>query len=50
VGGPSPPPPAAEPARRPRSKGHAAALIPASHGLLALTTFLLAVLSAVGTV
>ena len=38
---------AAEPARRPRSKGHAAALIPASHGLLALTTFRLAVLSAV---
>jgi len=38
---------AAEPTRRPRSKGHAAALIPASHGLLALTTFLLAVLSAV---
>jgi hypothetical protein len=38
---------AATPDRRPRSKGHAAALIPASHGLLALTTFLLAVLSAV---
>ena len=31
----------------PRARGHAAALIPASHGLLALTTFLLAVLSAV---
>lgn len=40
---------AAEPDRRPRSKGHAAALVPDSHGLLALTTFLLAVLSAVGT-
>ena len=34
----------------PRAKGHAAALIPASHGVLALTTFLLAVLAAVGTV
>jgi hypothetical protein len=34
----------------PRTKGHAAALIPASHGVLALTTFLLAVLAAVGTV
>jgi hypothetical protein len=40
---------AADPVRRRRSKGHAAALIPASHGLLALTTFLLAVLTAVGT-
>ena len=40
---------AADPVRRQRSKGHAAALIPASHGLLALTTFLLAVLTAVGT-
>ena len=29
---------------------HAAALIPASHGVLALTTFLLAVLAAVGAV
>jgi manganese efflux pump family protein len=36
-------------ARPPRQRGHAAALIPASHGMLALTTFLLAVLSAVGT-
>src|SRR5215472_12188452 len=35
---------AEDPVRRQRSKGHAAALIPASHGLLALTTFLLAVL------
>ncbi len=34
----------------PRTRGHAAALIPASHGVLALTTFLLAVLAAVGTV
>ena len=33
-----------------RARGHAAALIPASHGILALTTFLLAVLAAVGTV
>src|SRR5215472_11325969 len=33
--------------RSKRSKGHAAALIPASHGVLALTTFLLAVLTAV---
>jgi hypothetical protein len=41
---------AAAPAPRPRAKGHAAALIPASHGVLALTTFLLAVLAAVGTV
>ncbi|HYB86722.1 MAG TPA: hypothetical protein VEC76_07725 [Streptosporangiaceae bacterium] len=40
---------ATDPVRRPPSKGHAAALIPASHGLLALTTFLLAVLTAVGT-
>ena len=40
---------AAAPARPPRPRGHAAALIPASHGMLALTTFLLAVLSAVGT-
>ena len=39
----------APPAAPRRSKGHAAALIPASHGMLALTTFLLAVLSAVGT-
>jgi hypothetical protein len=38
----------ADPARR-RPRGHAAALIPAGHGALALTTFLLAVLSAVGT-
>ena len=41
---------AAAPAPPPRAKGHAAALIPASHGVLALTTFLLAVLAAVGTV
>ena len=41
---------AADPARPRRSAGHAAALIPASHGALALTTFLLAVLAAVGTV
>jgi hypothetical protein len=41
---------AADPAVPRRAKGHAAALIPASHGLLALTTFLLAVLTAVGTV
>jgi len=41
---------AADPARAQRSRGHAAALIPASHGALALTTFLLAVLAAVGTV
>jgi len=41
---------AADPAVPRRAKGHAAALIPASHGMLALTTFLLAVLSAVGTV
>ena len=34
----------------PRTRGHATALIPASHGVLALTTFLLAVLAAVGTV
>jgi len=34
----------------PRTRGHAAALIPASHGVLALTTFLLAVLAAVGAV
>jgi hypothetical protein len=40
----------AAPAPPPRAKGHAAALIPASHGVLALTTFLLAVLAAVGTV
>jgi len=40
---------AADPARPARARGHAAALIPASHGMLALTTFLLAVLSAVGT-
>ena len=40
---------AAAPDRPPRPRGHAAALIPASHGMLALTTFLLAVLSAVGT-
>jgi hypothetical protein len=39
----------ADPARQRRSRGHAAALIPAGHGALALTTFLLAVLSAVGT-
>jgi len=39
----------ADPVKPRRAKGHAAALIPASHGLLALTTFLLAVLSAVGT-
>jgi hypothetical protein len=41
---------AAAPDPPPRDKGHAAALIPASHGVLALTTFLLAVLAAVGTV
>jgi len=41
---------AAAPARPQRARGHAAALIPASHGALALTTFLLAVLAAVGTV
>lgn len=41
---------AAAPARRRRERGHAAALIPAGHGVLALTTFLLAVLTAVGTV
>jgi hypothetical protein len=41
---------AAAPDPPPRAKGHAAALIPASHGVLALTTFLLAVLAAVGTV
>ena len=41
---------AAAPARPQRERGHAAALIPASHGVLALTTFLLAVLTAVGTV
>ncbi len=40
---------AADPARQRRPRGHAAALIPAGHGALALTTFLLAVLSAVGT-
>ena len=40
----------AAPARPRRPKGHAAALIPATHGVLALTTFLLAVLAAVGTV
>ena len=34
----------------PRTRGHATALIPASHGVLALTTFLLAVLAAVGAV
>ena len=39
----------ADPARR-RPRGHAAALIPVGHGALALTTFLLAVLSAVGTI
>jgi hypothetical protein len=39
----------ADPARKRRPRGHAAALIPAGHGALALTTFLLAVLSAVGT-
>jgi manganese efflux pump family protein len=39
----------ADPARQRRPRGHAAALIPAGHGALALTTFLLAVLSAVGT-
>ncbi len=38
-----------DPVRRQQRKGHAAALIPASHGVLALTTFLLAVLTAVGT-
>ena len=37
-------------ARPRRERGHAAALIPAGHGVLALTTFLLAVLTAVGTV
>ena len=41
---------AAVPARPQRVRGHAAALIPAGHGVLALTTFLLAVLTAVGTV
>jgi len=41
---------AAAPDPPPRARGHAAALIPASHGILALTTFLLAVLAAVGTV
>jgi hypothetical protein len=41
---------AAAPARPRRARGHAAALIPAGHGVLALTTFLLAVLTAVGTV
>jgi hypothetical protein len=41
---------AAAPARPQRDRGHAAALIPAGHGVLALTTFLLAVLTAVGTV
>ena len=41
---------AAAPAPQPRTRGHAAALIPASHGVLALTTFLLAVLAAVGAV
>jgi len=40
---------AAAPARPQRARGHAAALIPAGHGVLALTTFLLAVLTAVGT-
>jgi hypothetical protein len=40
---------AADPVRQRRPRGHAAALIPAGHGALALTTFLLAVLSAVGT-
>jgi hypothetical protein len=39
----------ADPARQRRPRGHAAALIPAGHGALALTTFLLAVLSAAGT-
>ena len=41
---------AAAPDPPPRARGHAAALIPASHGVLALTTFLLAVLTAVGSV
>jgi hypothetical protein len=41
---------AAAPPRPRRARGHAAALIPAGHGVLALTTFLLAVLTAVGTV
>ena len=41
---------AAATAAPPRAKGHAAALIPAGHGVLALTTFLLAVLAAVGAV
>ena len=41
---------AAAQARPQRERGHAAALIPAGHGILALTTFLLAVLTAVGTV
>jgi hypothetical protein len=40
---------AAAPAATRPPRGHAAALIPAAHGMLALTTFLLAVLSAVGT-
>jgi hypothetical protein len=37
----------ARPGRRPR--GHMAALLPAGHGLAAVTTFLLVVLTAVGT-
>jgi len=41
--------PAAPARARRRAPAHAAALIPAGHGALALTTFLLAVLSAVGT-
>jgi hypothetical protein len=42
-GAAAPPPPL-------RARGHASALIPAGHGVLALTTFLLAVLAAVGAV
>jgi hypothetical protein len=41
---------AAAPSPPPRARGHASALIPAGHGVLALTTFLLAVLAAVEAV
>jgi hypothetical protein len=44
AGAAAPPPPP------PRARGHASALIPAGHGVLALTTFLLAVLAAVEAV
>jgi hypothetical protein len=40
---------AAGPARARRPRGHLAALIPAGHGVAAVTTFLLVVLTAVGT-